>query len=176
MKNFNFQQIKSSEHPGFSEFWTIYSESFPFNERRDFNQQVAVLKKSDYQLDLYFLENQFSGFISYWKSDKFIFIEHLAISPGFRSKGLGSALLKPFIESQSVPVLLEIEPPINEITNRRLRFYESLGFVPNLHLHFQPSYHPGEHPLKLDILSYPREISKECYDQFSHFQKYTVMD
>jgi GNAT superfamily N-acetyltransferase len=176
MNKFKIEQLKDSGNPFFAEFWSIYSQSFPLNERRDYDQQVAVLNKPDYQLDIYLVENKLYGFISYWKSDELIFVEHLAIAPCFQRMGLGSALLKPFIERQTVPVILEIEPPAEEITYRRLRFYQSLGFVTNLHLHFQPPYHDGEHPLKLDILSYPQRISKECYDLFSHFQKCTLMD
>lgn len=175
MEPFKIQQINNARHPLLEEFLSIYSGSFPLHERRDYNQQVAVFNKTNYQLDLYLLEDQLAGFLSYWKSENFTFIEHLAISPDFQGKGSGSAILKSFIEIETVPVILEIEPPADEKTYRRLRFYESAGFVTNSHLHFQPPYHPGEHPLKLDILSYPQEISKACYDQFAHFQKYTVM-
>ena len=171
MKNFNSQQIKSSEHPEFSEFWSIYSDSFPLNERRDYNQQVAVLDRPGYQLDIYFLADKLVGFISYWKSGEFIFIEHLAIASDCQGKGLGSALLKPFIGNQNFPVILEIEPPCDEKTFRRLRFYESLGFIQNSHIHFQPPYHIGDQPLRLNILSYPDQITKECYDRFSSLQK-----
>jgi GNAT superfamily N-acetyltransferase len=168
---FIIRQLKSSEDPFFAEFRRIYSESFPLYERRNDVQQVAVLSNPGNVCDLYFIGNQLLGFISYWKTAEFIFIEHLAISSEFQGKGSGSAILKPFIEIQTVPVILEIEPPADEKTHRRLRFYESLGFVTNPYIHFQPPYHVGDNPLPLIILTYPYQIDNDLYNRFSHFQK-----
>ena len=174
MIEFKIRRLKSSKNIWFKEFWKIYSESFPLIERRDYEQQVAVLSNPVNICDLYFTENQLVGFISHWETDEFIFIEHLAISADFQRKGLGTALLKPFIECQSVPVILEIEPPKDPITSRRVQFYESVGFVINPHIHFQPRYHLGDEPLLLNILSYPTQISKQRYNRFSQFQKRTM--
>ena len=171
MSQFKIRQLTSSHNTSFKEFWQIYAESFPLCERRDYEQQVAVLNKPGYELDIYFLEEKLSSFISYWKSDEFIFVEHLAIATEYQGKGLGSSLLKPFIEKQTVPVILEIEPPIDQITTRRLRFYQSLGFVINVHHHFQPPFHVNDNPLHLNILTYPDPINNDLYNQFSQFQK-----
>jgi ribosomal protein S18 acetylase RimI-like enzyme len=168
-------QIRNEEDQYFAEFWKIYSASFPLNERRVFTQQTEVFKKQEYQIDIYLSGNHFVGFIAFWTTTDFIYIEHLAIAPEVRSKGLGSAILKPFIETKPIPVILEIEPLINDLTRRRLKFYESLGFVRNKHLHFQPPYHPTDQPLKLEILTYPHLINADLYFQFSQFQKNTVM-
>ncbi|MEI7526089.1 MAG: GNAT family N-acetyltransferase [Mariniphaga sp.] len=175
MNQFKIQQITSPDNPFFKEFWRIYVESFPLYERRDFEQQVEILNKPGYQLELYILEDNLIGLISFWKSDEFIFVEHLAISPDFQGKGLGRTLLRLFSKNQTVPVILEIEPPVNETTTRRLRFYESLGFVTNSHLHFQPPFHVGDNPLPLNILTYPIQIDHYLYIRFSQFQKRTMM-
>ena len=168
-------QIKSEKDQYFAEFWDIYSTSFPINERRVSNQQTDVFEKQEYQVDTYLSNNHVIGFIAFWTTKDFIFIEHLAIAPEVRSKGLGSAILKPFIEREPIPVILEIEPPINDLTRRRLKFYESLGFIQNDHLHFQPPYHTSDQPLHLVILTYPYQINADLYFQFSQFQKNTVM-
>ena len=168
-------QIRNAEDQHFAEFLKIYSASFPLNERRISNQQSDVFKKQEYQVDLYLLDNHVVGFIAFWATKDFIYIEHLAIAPEVRSKGLGSVILKPFIETKPIPVILEIEPTIDDQTRRRLKFYESLGFIRNDHLHFQPPYHPEDQPLKLEILTYPHLINADLYFQFSQFQKNTVM-
>ena len=168
-------QIKSEKDQHFAEFWKIYSSSFPLNERRVSNQQTEVFKKQGYQVDVYFSDNQIIGFIAYWAIKEFIFVEHLAIAPEVRSKGLGSAILKPFIETEPNPVILEIEPTIDDLTSRRLKFYESLGFIRNDHRHYQPPYHITDQPLHLVILTYPNQINEDLYQQFAQFQKNTVM-
>jgi len=175
MEHFKIHQIKNADDPHFAEFWKIYSASFPLNERRESDQQADVFKKQEYQVDIYLSDNHVIGFIAYWTTTNFIYIEHLAIAPDVRSKGFGSAILKPFIEREPIPVILEIEPIINDLTRRRLKFYESLGFVLNDHPHNQPPYHTSDQPLHLVILTYPNQIDKDIYWQFTQFQKNTVM-
>jgi len=175
MEHFKIHQIKNADDPHFDEFWKIYSASFPLNERRESDQQADVFKKPEYQVDIYLSDNHVIGFIAYWTTTNFIYIEHLAIAPEVRSEGFGSAILKPFIEREPIPVILEIEPIIIDLTRRRLKFYESLGFVPNDHLHYQPPYHTSDQPLHLVILTYPNQIDEAPYRQFAQFQKNTVM-
>jgi len=168
-------QIINGEDRYFAEFWKIYSASFPLNERRVSNQQIEVLKKQGYQVEIYLSDNHIIGFIAFWTTADFIYIEHLAIAPEVRNKGLGSAILKPFIEKEPIPVILEIEPIIDDLTRRRLKFYESLGFVQYAHPHYQPPYHTSDQPLHLVILTYPNQIDENLYRQFTKFQKNTVM-
>jgi ribosomal protein S18 acetylase RimI-like enzyme len=175
MEHFKIHQIKSKEDHLFAEFWKIYSASFPLNERRVSHQQTDVFKKKEYHVEVYLSDDQIIGFIAYWTTKEFIYVEHLAIAPEVRGKGFGSAILKPFIEREPIPVILEIEPIINDLTRRRLKFYESLGFVRNDHFHFQPPYHISDQPLYLVILTYPNQIDEDLYRQFAQFQKYTVM-
>ncbi|NEW84164.1 MAG: GNAT family N-acetyltransferase [Mariniphaga sp.] len=175
MNQFKIKQMKDADDPNFIAFWNIYNTSFPLNERRVFNQQTEVFKKQEYQVDAYLSDNQIIGFIAYWTTKDFIFVEHLAITPEVRSNGFGSAILKPFIERETIPVILEIEPVINDLTRRRLKFYESLGFVRNDHIHYQPPYHHEDQPLLLDVLTWPHTIDQELYRQFSQFLKNTVM-
>ena len=175
MEHFKIHQVKNAKDQHFAEFWDIYSTSFPLNERRVSIQQTDAFKKQEYQVNIYLFDNHVVGFIAFWTTMDFIFIEHLAIAPEVRNMGLGSAILKRFTEREPIPVILEIEPPINDLTRRRIKFYESSGFIQNDHLHFQPPYHPEDQPLHLVILSYLDPISVDLYLQFSQFQKNTVM-
>ena len=175
MEHFKIHRIKNKEDPHFAEFWKIYSSSFPLSERRNPDQQTSIFKNQDYQLDVYLLDNHAIGFIAHWKAKEFVFIEHFAIASEVRNKGFGNAILKEFIEGNIVPVILEIEPPMDDLTRRRLKFYEYLGFIRNDHLHYQPPYHTSDQPLHLVILTYPNQIDEELYQQFNKFQKNTVM-
>jgi ribosomal protein S18 acetylase RimI-like enzyme len=172
---FKIHQIIDKGDPYFADFWEIYSNSFPFNERRTIEQQRLILNKRGYQLDIYFLDLQLVGFIAFWTAKEFIFIEHFAVASEFRNNGLGSAILKPFIKSKTTPIILEIEIPSDEQTRRRLRFYESLGFIKNKYIHFQPPYHNADGTLRLEVLTFPEVISDDMYYQFAQFQKKIVM-
>lgn len=175
MNQIEIHEIKNVDNPYFDEFWKVYSESFPLNERRTIEQQIRICEKPQYRINAYLSENQFIGFIAFWTNDEFVFVEHFAIVPEFRNRKLGSTILKLFVEVLITPVILEIDPPTDELTQRRLRFYELSGFVMNDHSHFQPPYHIGDLPLELVILTYPTLISSSCYQQFAQFQKEIVM-
>ncbi len=168
-------QIKSTVDEHFAEFWRIYSVSFPLNERRLIEQQNQILKRSDYHSEIYLLDDQVIGIIAFWTNKNFIFIEHFAIAPEVCGKKLGSTALRLFVETTEVPLILEIEPPEDELTYRRLIFYESSGFIRNSYIHFQPPYHKDDKPIKLEILSYATAISDDLYEQFAQFQKETMM-
>lgn len=66
-------------------------------------------------------EGVFIGFVGSWKIGDYFYIEHLAISPNLRGKGYGQKVLSGFCEQVS-RVILEIDPVIDEISEKRLRF------------------------------------------------------
>lgn len=175
MDQFRVHQIKNSDDQYYTEFWRIYSASFPLYERREIEQQAVIFHKPGYLLTIFISDNVFIGFISSWITKEFIFIEHFAIAPEFRNQGQGNAVLNVFIESNSFPIILEIEPPVDKITRSRLRFYESLNFKINNHNHSQPAYHKKDEPVPMKILSYPAEINDINYQYFARFQKEIVM-
>ena len=154
----NNHLIKDSQDQYFADFWRIYTESFPLNERRTPEQQILIFPKPHYQTNAYIINNQIVGFIANWNDPEFIFIEHFAISSEFRSKKLGSTVLQQFIDDFKIPVILEIEMPIDELTRRRLKFYELAGFIRNPHQHYMPPYHENDPPLEMEILTFPTQI------------------
>ena len=175
VNQYKIHRIVNNEDPYYIPFWSIYNESFPLNERRTSEQQTATFNKPGYEVDIYLSGTDVIGFIASWEAKEFIFIEHFAVAREIRSKGMGSSILSPFILSKTKPVILEIDPPVDELTRRRLRFYSSLGFLINYYPHIQPSYRSGELPILLALLSWPDLISEEHYHQFSRFQKNIVM-
>lgn len=175
MHQLKIQQIKNPDDQFNAEFWSVYTSSFPLNERRISAQQSDIFNQPDYFLYTYVSGHLFIGFISFWATKEFIFIEHLAIAPEFRNQGLGNTILKSFIESNPISVILEIDLPVDDISRSRLRFYESLNFKANEHNHYQPAYHAGDEPVAMKILSYPDMISEIKYLQFARFQREIVM-
>ena len=170
MYQFKIHQIKNPDDQYYAEFWRVYTLSFPLNERRISVQQSEIFNKSGYHLQTFISDKQFIGFISFWRAKDFIFIEHLAIAPEFRNQGLGKTILKSFIEGKLIPIILEIEFPVDKITRNRLRFYESLNFKMNYHNHYQPAYHAEDEPISMKILSYPMVINNFNFQKFVSFE------
>jgi GNAT superfamily N-acetyltransferase len=92
--------------------------------------------------------------LGYWSLDDFTFLEHLAILPTHRNKGIGGGVIE-LAKKQLAPFLLECEPPETEIAARRLAFYRRCGLLQNDHPYIQPSYRENEEGVPLILMSYP---------------------
>ena len=68
------------------------------------------------------------GIISIWYFEDYIYIEHFAIDENERFKGKGKEIIKTLIDSIKMPIIIEVEPPLDEMTKKRVRFYEGLDF------------------------------------------------
>ena len=147
----------------------LYEEAFPVLERRDDTEQARIMQNPAYHFDFITDEDGFVGSMLYWETDSFVYLEHFAILPELRCKGKATAALGILEEQSQKTVILEIEPPCDDTSIRRYRFYQRSGFVMNPHEHLQAKYHLGDADLYLKILTYPREISKDEYAAFRKF-------
>lgn len=157
--------LTDPNHPLFDTAFGLYTNAFPYLERRDVQEHCRILKKSDYHMDVLADEDGFAGIVFYWETADFLFLEHLATVPEKRGNGFGGAALE-LLKAKEKPIILEIEPPVDELTRRRLGFYERNGLVLNPYRHIQAKYHPGDENLELKILSWPRMLTQDEYDAF----------
>ena len=92
------------------------------------------------------------GLLTTWHFEEFIYIEHFAIDPDLRSRGYGAEALKTFIAQQQCPIVLEAEPPTDELSTRRIRFYERCGLTLYDFPYIQPAYTPESNPVELRLM------------------------
>lgn len=168
-------KIANCEDSLYNEFIELYGTSFPIFEQRTEAQQRSAFEDERYNLETYIEDDKFIGFISYWEFDSYIYIEHLAINSSLRGEGYGSRLLREFAQRSGKMLLLEIDPIVDEISAKRLRFYEHNGFVANIHTHRHPPYRESFEGHQLIVLTTEREINKAEYEQFSSDLKEVVM-
>ena len=81
-----------------------------------------------------------AGLILYWKTERFIYVWHFCIFSEMRGWKYGQRTLKELNEKGKT-IILEIDPPVEEISIRRKGFYERCGFMANLYSHTHPAYH-----------------------------------
>ncbi|MBV2190562.1 MULTISPECIES: GNAT family N-acetyltransferase [Providencia] len=153
----------------------LYDTAFPLYEQRSYQGREAILNHSDYYLFSFKENDIFIGFIGCWKIEDYYYIEHLAISPVLRGQGYGQKVLKQFCHDVG-KVILEIDPIIDDVSQKRWSFYRHCGFQQNEYAHAHPSYYPGNKPHKLRVLSYPEAIAEEVYQQFNHALQTLVMN
>ena len=157
----------------FDAAFSIYVSAFPKEERREKDEQDRVIKNECYHFDMILEDNELLGIMLYWEVGKLIFLEHFATSPAIRNRGIGTAALE-MLKAKGKTVMLEIEPPTDEITERRYGFYKRNGFVMNPHHHIQAKYHLGDPDLELKILSYPRALTDKEYRDFYEYMTASI--
>lgn len=148
----------------FYKAWELYETSFPKIERRNINEQKQIQNDSRYKTYAYLDEDNFVGIVFYWDFDKFRFIEHFAINPSFRGKSYGSKILESLLNTSN-DVVLEIELISDEISKKRLRFYEKFDFKVNDFKHYQVPFREEQESLELLFLSHGRILSKDEYEE-----------
>ncbi len=160
---------------------SVYEDSFPVDERREFDQVKRLLKENEtFHLAVIEKDGRGVGLLSYWQWPDWRYVEHFAVDGTCRGKGIGREILQAFIAEDDTPIVLEVEHPDDDICIRRIRFYESLGFV--LHPEYdyiQPPYDATKHPLHLylmtcrmtDFATRYQEIKSRLYAQVYGVEK-----
>ena len=80
------------------------------------------------------------------------------------------------LNGEGVPVVLEIDPPRDEVSIRRQHFYERCGFTANPYRHVHPPYRAGYQGHPLVVMTCPAPASQEEYDRFAAYLGGTVME
>ncbi|ACU64476.1 GNAT family N-acetyltransferase [Chitinophaga pinensis] len=129
----------------------LYEQAFPAEERRNLTAQQVLLNSGALRLGLLENSEQFAGFVFYWQLTDFVFIEHFAVSPEQRGAGIGSAVMQA-LEADHRKLVLEVELPHTIEAQRRIRFYEGLGFKAYAFNYLQPPYQAGGAPLPMLLM------------------------
>lgn len=165
------QQKMSNQSPisgtTFDEIFAIMEASFPVSEIRTYSGQRALLANPNYHLytdkDA---ENRTLAFMAAWEFPELRFVEHIAVNPDIRGGGIGKKLMNRYISRSDKPVVLEVEPPEGEMEQRRIGFYERLGFYLNPYPYVQPPLRAGQADLPLRIMTYPRPATLKEFQRF----------
>lgn len=152
----------------YNQAYNLYVTSFPEIERRDSVEHDRVMEKKDYHFDIIVEDNKLFGIMLYWETNSFIYLEHFATLPEVRNNGIGSEALD-LLKAKGKTIILEIEDPVDDLTNRRYNFYARNGFIMTEHYHIQAKYHLNSDDLMLKIMSYPYSISKKEYVTFQNY-------
>ena len=151
------QRINETDFP---EIYRIMQASFSDDEYRPYDEQLALFEEPEYRI--YYMP---AGFLAVWEFESFIYIEHFAVDPSLRNSGTGSAMLQELVKQYQKPICLEVELPEDELTRRRIGFYERNGFVFNEYPYIQPPISKGKSPVPLRIMTYRSEITREEFQK-----------
>ena len=164
--------------PYYPQAAAIYAQSFPLHEQRLPHQQEAAWAHPQYRYHLFVEDQELVGVLLTWETEDFCYVEHFAISAQVRGRQFGSRILQQYCQQQASDgrrVILEIDPPADDLSRRRQAFYQRLGFAECPFSHRHPAYRPGFPPHPLVVLSFPQALSPEQYAAFSHYLQQVVM-
>ena len=159
-------RLKNISDVYFNSAWKLYEDAFPLEERRSLDAQKNVMKKTNYHFEIIVDDNQLIGFLLWWDFEKNRYIDHFATLTEQRNKGFGKQILERFLDINDKPILLEVELPNSAINQRRIKFYERIGFKLNQHYYEVPSSKEDHSPLELLLMSYPEHLTKKDVEQF----------
>lgn len=134
----------------------LYIESFPLSERRPVDEMLNLYKnESPFVISMAIDKEKPIGFLTHWDLDEFIFAEHFAVSSDFRNGGYGRKIMDLFIEKTNSPIVLEVELPTTILSERRIGFYQRIGFKLWEEVQYQqPSYHKNGNAIPMKLMSY----------------------
>lgn len=141
----------------------LYENSFPVEERRPWNDICNRIEDGtgNYNIRAIIYCGKFAGFISWWNLPQAVYIEHFAVCPTMRGRGIGLRAMTAFVEEQQCPVILEVEPAgSNAMADRRIGFYNRCGFISHPEFDYmQPPYSQSLPSVPLMLMTIGADIS-----------------
>lgn len=148
--------------------WELYEGSFPLAEKRKKEDHLrAYADKRFFPLSAW-EGKELIGLIFFWEWDSHRYLEYLAVNPRLRGQSFGSQMLR-YLRDSEHTIILEIDPLINELSVRRLQFYERAGYTLTPYRFMHLPYRLEAEPQELLILSYPNRITQEQHNDFVQF-------
>lgn len=142
-----------TNHPHYPFVEKLFLDAFPESERRPVDAQRRNVDENE-AFSCYLLteDDRPIGFITVWQLDGFYYGEHFAVDPSLRNGGYGSLVMKHLLHELPLPFVLEAEVPTDDLSRRRVDFYERQGFRVWDKDYVQPPYRPGDASLPLYLM------------------------
>jgi len=160
--------VDPKEGERWSNVWQLYEESFPVAERRKKEDHLLACTDEHFFPLSVWEGDALVGLMFFWEWKSYRYLEHLAVHPDLRGHGYGSQMLR-YLRDSEHTIILEIDPLINELSVRRLQFYERAGYTLTPYRFVHLPYRLEAQPQELLILSYPNMITKEQHNDFLRF-------
>lgn len=143
----------TTAHPQYPFVEELLHSAFPTTERRDDDAQRK--NTDDHPAFTCYLitdNGESIGTVTVWQLEGFHYIEHLATSPSVRNRGYGRRIMETLSRQLPGLTVLEVEPPTEETSIRRIGFYCRCGFTLCERPYLQPPYRKGDDPLPLLLM------------------------
>lgn len=163
-----FKNIKTATDPLFMPLFALYQSAFPVEERRELSVLKQILEHEPrFTMAAVLKQGTFAGFLNYWQFSSFVYVEHFAVNSQLRGQSIGSEVLKTLFRNITIPIILEVEMPENDLAKRRIVFYERLNCTLLPHKYAQPPYDGAGNFLPMQLMTNNYDYAEK---HFSHIK------
>lgn len=124
------RRIVDSQDGEVIKLMALYQIAFPESERFSDDQILLNLIDNNRLLHLnaIYEDEQLAGLFMYWDLEELYYVHFLAVYPEMRNRKIGKKVLDWIAENFKKTVFLEVDDPEDEISARRVNFYERNGY------------------------------------------------
>lgn len=166
------RRLKETE---FDAFFELLSNSFPTDEYRPYAEQKALLQHPAYVVYTLWDAQGLLAAIACWEFEDICYAEHFAVRASARNRGVGGEMFRAFLEMYDHPVCLEVELPTDDLTRRRIAFYERCGLYFHHFPYMQPPISHDKNPVPLRLMTNCKDIRPQtllCIKRMLYRQVY----
>lgn len=153
----------------FDKIFSMLTDNFTDDEHRNYDRQKELLSNELYKIKVTRENEEIKAFVAFWTFQKFIYIEHLAVDKSCQGTGIGTEILKELLDNTDKIIVLEVQPPKDANSKRRIKFYKTNGFHYNDYEYLQPAYSKDKNDIELKILSSTRKINDEEFSEVVNY-------
>ena len=150
----------------FDEVYQLFEQSFIQTELRPYQKMKDLFQRGLFSIYAKYEKDELLGAMVVWELNSCIYLENFAVNEKQRGQGLGSYFLKQFCHLYDGQLLvLEVEKPHDDLSNRRIGFYERMGFLLTPFGYVQPTFRSNDEAVSLILMTYPEMIDHQKYQE-----------
>lgn len=144
--------------------YQLFENSFVPAELRPYQWFVDLYNSNKFKIYIEKQEQTILGAIIVWEFNDFAYLENFAVNQEIRGQGLGGKILEEIKNIYAdVTIVLEVEKVYDELSKRRIEFYQRHDFKLNPWIYIQPPLRQESSDVKLHLMSYLGNLDEERY-------------
>lgn len=150
----------------FDEVYQLFEQSFIQTELRPYRQMKDFFQRGLFTVYAKYEKDGLLGAMVVWKLNSCVYLENFAVNEKQRGRGLGSYFLQQLCHLYDGQLLvLEVEKPHDDLSKRRIDFYERKGFLLTSFGYVQPTFRSNDEAVSLNLMTYPKMIDYQKYQE-----------
>lgn len=156
MKQITNQQLR--------EVYQFFEQSFILAELRPYEWLYSLFQEGKLKIYIQEQENDMVGAMIVWKLENFIYLENFAVQKDLRGQGIGGLMLEELKKMYPHDtIVLEVEEGKDEISQRRIQFYQRHQWIFNPYHFIQPQLREKAEDIHLYVMTYPHAIDEQQF-------------